>query len=190
MKRKVIALTGKIGSGKSAVSRILRNLGYETVDCDELAKQVAKKPEVVKRVEQLLGSECVVDGELNRKAIRETVFSDANLLKQYEQIFFDGVKALLTEKLATLKDAKAVFVEIPVLDAFFFNWDEIWRVESSEQACISRVVKRDNVSAENACATLNSQKVYSCTYVIENNGSMEQLEEAVHIILSKTFDIK
>ena len=190
MKRKLIALTGRIGSGKSAVARILRDFGYNTVDCDELAKQVATSPEVVARVKQLLGDKCVQNGQLNRAVIREIVFNDDKLLKEYQQIFFDGVKALLSEKLALLQSnistpqaCKAVFVEIPVLDAFPFAWDEIWRVESSEQSIISRVMARDNVSADSVRSTLNSQRTYDCTCVIKNNGDMEQLRQTVHTIL-------
>ena len=186
MKRKVIALTGKIGSGKSTVSGILRDMGYKTIDCDVLARQVANRPDVVERVEQLLGKEYVVNGELNRKAIRETVFGNESLLKQYEQIFFDGVKALLLDTLETVQDCKAVFVEIPVLDAFSFTWDEIWRVESSENACISRVVARDSVSADNVFATLNSQKNYDCDCVIENDGDLVKLKQMVKNALAKS----
>lgn len=186
MKRKIIALTGKIGSGKSAVAHILRDFGYETVDCDMLARQVASRADVVARVERLLGSEYVVSGELNRKAIRETVFNDGNLLNKYQQIFFDGVKELLIEALANLEDCKAVFVEIPVLDAFSFNWDEIWRVESSEKDCISRVVERDSVSVDNVFATLSRQKVYDCTCVIENNGDLVKLNQIVKNALVKS----
>ena len=110
MKRKVVAITGKIGSGKSAVACILRDIGYKTIDCDDLAKQVADNPEVVEQVKQLLGSKCVSSGKLNRKAIREIVFKDENLLRKYERIFFDEVKALLTDILATLQNERVVFV--------------------------------------------------------------------------------
>lgn len=186
MKRKVIALTGKIGSGKSAVSAILRDLGCKTIDCDELAKQVAMSPKVVAQVEQLLGSEFVANGQLNRKAIREIVFGNKQLLNKYQAIFFDGVKELLASVIDNLQnDCKTVFVEIPVLDAFDYDWDEVWRVESSEQNCVARVTARDGVSADNVLTTLNSQKAYACTRVIENNGSLEQLRQNVHSILCK-----
>lgn len=185
MKRKVIAVTGKIGSGKSAVMSILRDMGCETIICDELAKQVADHPSVVKRVERLLGSDSVTDGQLNRKYIREIVFADENLLHSYEQIFFSGVKDLLTarveylQKNVTAKDCKGIFVEIPVLDAFDYPWDGVWRVDASEQATLSRVTARDNVSEESVLTTLSRQKDYECDCVIENNGNMDELAQAV-----------
>ena len=183
MKRKVIALTGGIGSGKSEVARILREMGYSTVDCDVLAKQVADDPNVIAGVEQLLGSEFVQDGKLNRKAIRDKVFADGNLLLMYQALFFDGVKRLLQEYLL-ITDSETVFVEIPILDAFEFNWDEAWCVESDETTRISRVTVRDGISEESVKRTLERQKQYSnCTRVIYNNGTLDELKATVMKIL-------
>ena len=179
MKRKVIALTGGIGSGKSEVARILREMGYSTIDCDVLAKQVADDPNVIAGVEQLLGSEFVVNGRLNRAAIRDKVFADGNLLLMYQALFFDGVKRLLQENLF-ITDSETVFVEIPILDAFEFNWDEVWRVESDETTRINRVTVRDGVSKESVKRTFERQKQYSnCTRVIYNNGTLDELKTVV-----------
>ena len=179
MKRKVVALTGTIGSGKSEIAGILRTWGYKTVDCDLLAKQYADSSEVVSQVEQLLGSECVSDGKLNRRAIRQKVFNDENLLKQYERIFFDGVRQLLTDTLQAM-DYEVVFVEIPVLDAFPFEFAEIWRVEADREVQVSRVISRDNVTVENAQSILARQRNYdNVTRVIVNNGSLDELSKKV-----------
>ena len=183
MRRKVIALTGGIGSGKSEVARILRTWGYETVDCDQLARQIGDSREVVAQVEKLLGSDCVSNGKLNRKIIRERVFADEILLRQYEQIFFSKVKQLLIERLKSTDGD--VFVEIPVLDAFDFDFTEIWRVESDEAERIERVVARDGVSAESVKNTVSRQKTYNnVTRVVVNNGSLSDLTSAVQQALS------
>ena len=180
MKCKVVAITGKIGSGKSAAMEIIRDMGFVTVSCDELAKQVAKDEEVIKAVQKLLGSNCIKGGQLNRQAIREIVFYDEELLHQYQELFFEGVKQLLEAQLAEMKDEQAVFVEIPVLDAFQFDFAEIWRVDSDREIQVNRVTARDNVTAENAINILNSQKTYdNVTRVIVNNGSLEALAAAV-----------
>ena len=56
MKRKVIAICGGIGSGKSVVGNILRNCGYTVLDCDKIARDVADLPETVLAVKKLLGT--------------------------------------------------------------------------------------------------------------------------------------
>ena len=186
MKRKVVALTGSIGSGKSEVVRVLRSLGYLTVSCDELAKQVATRPEVVDQVAALLGSEYVPDGQLDRKAIRDKVFTSEQLLSQYQAIFFDGVRQLLVDTLDKLND-EVVFVEIPVMDAFDFDWTEVWRVESNQSTQIKRVTHRDGVSEQSVLGTLARQKQYRhCSRVITNNGTVDELAEAVRSALIKS----
>lgn len=178
MKRKVVAITGGIGSGKSEVTSILRKLGYETVSCDELGKTVAAFPEVIKKVGILLGSDYVKDGQLNRKAIRQKVFADSELLAKYNAIFFGEIKRLLTERLQNVK--ATVFVEIPVFDAFAFDFDAVWLVEANVENRIERAVNRDGALRKNLEDIVNSQKIcetYTCK--IPNNGSLQDLETEV-----------
>ncbi|MDE7454273.1 MAG: dephospho-CoA kinase, partial [Clostridia bacterium] len=73
MTSKVVAVTGGIGSGKSEVMRYLNSLGYSTLDCDKLAMEVATRPNVLEQVTDLLGEGYVVNGQLDRKAIRSRV---------------------------------------------------------------------------------------------------------------------
>ncbi|MBO5867244.1 MAG: dephospho-CoA kinase, partial [Clostridia bacterium] len=57
MKRNAIALTGVIGSGKSAVGNYLRQKGFVVIDCDKLSREVANHWQVQQKVVQLLGAE-------------------------------------------------------------------------------------------------------------------------------------
>lgn len=177
MKRKVIAVTGAIGSGKSTVASILRARGYQTIDCDVLARQVANDTQVLCQVESLLGTQSVSNGMLNRQYVREKVFKDATLHAQYQQLFFDGVLKLLNE---AIKQAQGVvFVEIPVLDAFSFDWTEIWLVSSSERTTIQRVTARDGVPEQNVRDILSRQHYGAYTRVLTNDGSPENLTKEV-----------
>lgn len=180
MKPDVIALTGKIGSGKSTVASILRQWGHKTVDCDLLARQ-AEDARLVEEVKRLLGSEYVSDGKLNRALIRQKVFADGNLLNQYQALFFDGVRKRIIQAAASARDV--LFVEIPVADAFPFDWTEVWRVECDRDAVIGRVSRRDGVSAQSVEQIFSLQKVYPCTRIIFNNGSLSELEQNVRLAL-------
>ena len=177
VKRKVVAVTGGIGSGKSEVARILRETGYFTVDCDALARQIADEPQVVAAVERLLGHECVSNGAISRAKVRETVFKDADLLKKYDEIFFERVKDRLSEIVE--HQTATVFVEIPVIDAFEFDFDEIWLVESNQNTRIDRVTARDGVSADNVELIIKRQHYRNFTRVIPNDGSVKELKEQV-----------
>ena len=95
MKRNAIALTGGIGSGKSAVGDYLRQKGFVVIDCDKIARQVANDSQVQQKVIALLGEQFVVDGQLNRAKIRSVVFADEYLHKQYSAIFHQRIKEIL-----------------------------------------------------------------------------------------------
>ena len=184
MKRKVIAVTGGIGSGKSEVCAVLRSEGFVTVDCDELARQIADDMQVIAAVEQLLGSDCISNGAINRKKVRETVFADEKLLVAYSNIFHGRVKDRLNEQIKRANGT--VFVEIAVIDAFDFHFDEIWLVESDAQTRIYRVTARDKVSAENVEHIINRQRYQTAyTRTLVNNGSFKQLRKQVLLALKQ-----
>ena len=182
MKRKVIAVTGGIGSGKSEVCKLLREMGFATVDCDALARHIADEPQVVAAVEQLLGRDCVSNGVINRAKVREIVFADADLLKKYDEIFFERVRQRLSETVEG--NDGTIFVEIPVIDAFEFAFDEIWLVESPEKSQIDRVTVRDKVSAENVKHIMKRQRYPKFTRVLVNDGSINELKNKVLEALS------
>ena len=185
MTRKVIALTGGIGSGKSEAASVLRGFGFKTVDCDKLSRTVAEDPEVIKQVRKLLGRKCVADGKLDRKAVREKVFADAALLDAYNALFFEKIKTLLAEKLE--KTEGTVFVEIPVISAFPFDWDEIWLIESDEQTRIKRVRNRDNVTEQNVKQIMSRQTCkIDPTHTIINCGTRDYLKAQLELALKQS----
>ena len=178
MKRSVVAITGGIGSGKSEITRFLREMGYATVDCDELARQIADEPDVIAAVEALLGGDCVTNGAINRKKVREIVFSDGELLKKYDEIFFSRVKQRLNETIDSTDGA--VFVEIAVFGAFEFRFDEIWLVKSDESNRVFRVTNRDGVSKQSVLNVMSRQRYEGdFTRVFINDGSIDELKTQV-----------
>ena len=78
MKRKVIAVTGGIGSGKSTVCRLLEKKGFRVVDCDALSRRVAEQSETLEEIKRVFGKRFVADGSLDRRALAREVFSDKN----------------------------------------------------------------------------------------------------------------
>lgn len=181
MKPDVIAITGYIGSGKSTVTSILRQWGYETVDCDALAREISDDGELTRQVADLLGEEYVTEGKLNRAAIRSRVFGDAQLLSKYQSLFFGKVRKRLDEIVSRAHGP--LFVEIPVFSAFDYDWREVWTVYSPESDIISRVISRDSVDETDVRAILSRQSLPRPTRVIRNDGSVSHLKEALRAAL-------
>ena len=94
----VIALTGGIGSGKSLVANYLFSLGAEVIDADQLARQVIERgTEGFDQVLSEFGDSILNDGDIDRRALGEIVFSDPVKRKALEAIIHPKVQQALAE---------------------------------------------------------------------------------------------
>lgn len=184
MKRNVIALTGGIGSGKSVVGDYLRQKEFTVIDCDQLSRYVSTQPQVLDDVVNLLGEDYVTNGRLNRAKIRNVIFADQQLHKQYNQIFHTRIKQELTQLVE--QSNGTVFVEIPLIDAFDFSWQQIWLVQRSLDDRVNSVVQRDGVSTQNVLDIASKQAICNHpTETIDNNGTLQQLYSQIDALLQK-----
>ena len=79
-----------------------------------------------------------------------------------------------------------VFVEIPLLDAFDFEWDQIWLVERDVESRVNAVVARDNVTAQNVLEIVSKQAICTnFTVKIDNNGTLEELFNQVDELVKR-----
>lgn len=182
MKCRVIAITGKIGSGKSVVSAYLTSKGHYVIDCDSVARQLATTSQVVESVRAYLGDEYIVDKQLDRTKIRQYIFGNPQLLDGYNAIFSGIVKQRLLE---LIQDRQLVFVEIALLRTIDIDWYQIWNVVSNDNLRISRAATRDKTSIQNIVDISNSQRdVDNATHHIDNSGTLQQLYEQIDILLA------
>lgn len=184
MKCKLIAVTGLIGSGKSVVGNYLRQRGFFVVDCDKISREIAQRPDVLQEVQQLLGSQSVVDGMLNRAYIRSVIFQDKLLLDKYNAIFHNKIN----QEISRLEDCngKFVFVEVPLMDAVNIDWYQVWNVTMPEQLRIERASVRDGKDAEDIMRISKMQKKYSgnCLEIV-NDGDLASLYGQVDNLLAQ-----
>ncbi|NLB52931.1 MAG: dephospho-CoA kinase [Syntrophomonadaceae bacterium] len=187
---KIIGLTGGIASGKSTVSKTLESLGAIIINSDEVAHSIMHpyKPawyDIVKR----FGREVLnADETINREKLGQIVFNDAKLLKELNQITHWRVAERYKEDLRQIKmknpDA-VVVMEIPLLYETHAEriCDEVWVVWVDRETQLDRLMKRDNISQENALKRIESQmdldeKARRADVVIDNRHSIEATVDA------------
>lgn len=81
----VVALTGPIASGKSAVGVSLAEHGFARIDLDEIVSRLYEEKEVLAKLQEILGSEAVKDGKLDRAYVLEEITSNPSLKKRLEE---------------------------------------------------------------------------------------------------------
>lgn len=186
----IIGLTGGIASGKSTVSKILKELGAKIVDADVKAKEVFQREDVTEEIKNIFGNGVIgKNGELDRGKIKEIVFSNKEKLKKLNQLIHPKVEEELKKIKENANKNDIIIFDIPLLFETGMNkyCDKIMLVFVNRETQIKRMIERDNISEELAIKIINSQmsleeKLKKSEIHIENNGTMENLREKIEKI--------
>lgn len=198
---KTIAVTGGIGSGKSAVCGILSSRGIPVYDCDSAAKRLYDcDPSLLDAIEDRL--ECKVrtaDGCLDRKVLASIIFASSEKLHLLESIVHPAV---LEDYLRWNRSQQMNFTEgsydpsiffgnepfaimesavILSLPDFLSHVSKVVLVDAPEQTRILRACMRDKASAEAVASrvALQSFDLSKVDFTIDNSGSFDDLKSAV-----------
>jgi dephospho-CoA kinase len=185
--RLLIGLTGGIASGKSTVAQRFTELGVPVIDADVAARAVvAPGTPGLKRVINRFGPGVVAkNGELDRRALRDLVFSDPGSRRDLEAILHPLIRADMDRSAATAAGPYVVMA-IPLLveGGSRDRVDRILVVDVDENVQLQRVMARDLCSLEQARAILASQASRSARLavaddVLPNTGTVTDLRQAV-----------
>jgi len=186
-----IAVTGNIASGKSAVENILKEMKYPFLDTDIVAHKILEKNHQV--IEAVAKFDILNEnGTISREKLGKIVFNNKELLTKLENIIHPLVKEKIIEFFDKNKQKDFVFVGIPQL--FESNmqdlFDKIILVYCDDEVRLERLIKRNNYTLEYAKTRLNAQisqdkKKTLCDFILNNNGSIEELKTQIHKLLNE-----
>ena len=181
-----VALTGGIGSGKSAVGDLLQELGAYIIDSDQLARSVIERGQPgYESVVTHFGDEILTAGEIDRAKLAAAVFKDETKRKLLESIIHPLVRLAAAEQMKNLP-ADAVFVnEIPLLFETdgAGRFDFVISVQADEdkrrERLRARGMKDYEISQRISAQATDEQRASISDVVLDNNGDLEQLAQAV-----------
>jgi dephospho-CoA kinase len=182
-----IGLTGGIASGKSTVEQRFIELGVPVINADDASRAVVERgrPGLAAVVARFGAGILTPEGDLDRRALRSLIFSDAARRKQLEALLHPLIRADM-ERRSSQATGPYVILSIPLLveGNARGRLDRILVVDTDESLQLARLMGRDAVSEAEARATLAAQasraeRLVAADDVLENLGTVAELRQAV-----------
>jgi dephospho-CoA kinase len=195
--RILLGVTGGIASGKTAVARMLEELGAPIIDFDVLSRVVVEPDKPAwKEIVAYFGEQVLQDDRtLDRKKLSEIVFRDLEKRKKLESFIHPriyGEFSRLVKEFAAQDSGAVIQAVVPLLYEvnlqYFFH--KVLLVYTPEEIQIERLMKRDGISREMAVNILSSQlpleeKRSYADFIVDNSGSLEETKKQVQEVWKK-----
>ena len=189
-----VALTGGIASGKTTVANLLAEHGALLIDSDQLAREVVEPgtPGLAQVVTRFGEQVLTQTGRLDRQALGEIVFADAAARADLNAIIHPLVRRRRAELIAQAAAGRIVVSVIPLLveTGLVDQFDDVVVVDVPSQTQVARLVRRNDISPEQAQARLDAQasraeRLAAADWVVTNSGSRAELEAQVERLWSQ-----
>ena len=191
----LVGLTGNIGSGKSTVAQLLSERGATIIDADVLARRAVEQGTTAyKRIVETWGTSIVgPDGNIDRAALRRTVFSDPQQLEQLNAIVHPEVERMRSDLVsqARARGDRLVVCDVPLLfeRKMTDDFDRIVLVDAPRPVRLERLVRERGLRETEAMDMIVAQmpaelKRARADLVIDNEGSLTQLDRRVNDVWS------
>jgi len=178
-----IGVTGTVGSGKSSALGILAELGADTISADRIGHEVLEDQAVKEAVVDLLGESIRrEDGGLERSRIAESVFTDPEVLKRYDEIvhppLLDRLRRWLERPRKRVAAVEAALIPEWGIESWF---DEVWCLSCSDETALRRWNREEKIYWQIRTVQYAPQrKQEKAERVIDNERSQEELRRRIH----------
>lgn len=180
--KRIIAITGGIGAGKSVVCRMLRSMGYPVYDCDIEARILMDRSVEIKRsiAEKISPNAITKDGKICRPTLSTCVFSNSEKLKTLNDIVHGAVREHFS-RWVDKQTASTLFVETAILYESGMDKmvNEVWEVTAPREVRIQRVMERNAMTREQVEQRISNQSLQS------NPSHRILLNDGHHTIISQ-----
>ena len=186
----VIGLTGGIGSGKSEVSRMLKDLGTEIIDADRVGHEAyLPNTETYDKLVAEFGDDILrTDGAIDRKKLGARIFAEPEARERLNAIVHPRMYTMIDERIQRLREQGATAVVLDAAILIEAGWqslvDEVWVVAASEEMVVQRIGQRNGLPAEQVRQRIRAQitseeRARHAAVVIDNSRGLDELSAQV-----------
>ena len=193
---RVIGLTGGIASGVTLVAGMFRELGAVVIEADQVSREVVQPgTSTLRKIVEAFGPEVVApNGTLDRRRLGQIVFDDPSARVRLNALTHPAIRRLIWERIEHIRreDPEAlVIVDIPLLldtaGPETFDLDGVIVITATPELQISRIMKRDGLSREEAQRRLDAQrpvalKAAEADWVIDNTSTVAHTRSQVEAL--------
>lgn len=186
--RKIIGLTGPTGAGKTTVCETAKDLGITVIDCDKVAREEGKNPEMQALLMEEFGDDVIKSGDINRPLLAKRAFETREKTDRLNSIMLPFISKTIKEMLI---DGVTV-LDAPTLIESGLNsiCDSVVSVLAKEDVRRDRIIARDRLEIDAAERRLSAAKddeffKSHSQYVIYNDGDVDELKNKTREILTK-----
>ena len=187
--RRLVGLTGGIGSGKSTVAGLLQAKGATVVDADQVARAVVEpgEPALTKLVERFGDGILEADGRLDRPALAAIAFADEDGRKALGEITWPAIGEEFERQIREAPDDAIVVCDVPLLveskAAAARPYIAVVVVEAPLELRLDRLeargVPRDDARRRMAAQATDEERRAVATHLIDNGGDLDSLSRQV-----------
>lgn len=185
-----VGLTGGIGSGKSTVAALFAAQGAVVVDTDLLARELVEPGQpALAEIEAQIGADVLVDGRLDRAALRQRIMNEPETRRRLEAILHPRIRTLAEARVRAATGPYVILV-IPLLaessaqnastpsmsTPYAALLDRVLVVDCSPERQIERVIRRDGVDAGQAHAMLAAQATRPARLAIADDVLLNEMD--------------
>lgn len=187
-KKYIVGLTGGIGSGKSTVAEAFKRLGIRVIDADQASRAVVEpgSKALSAIVNHFADQQLLVDGQLNRAALREIIFKNPEQKVWLEELLHPLIGQWIARQIEQTTSSPYIILESPLL----FETDQhklvniTLLIDLPPELQKLRASQRDAVSAEQIEAIINTQmsresKVSLADVIFDNSLTLESVDQRV-----------
>ena len=186
----VIGLTGSIGTGKSAVTGRLEQLGAEIINADHVGHDAyTPNSEIWNEVVRAFGEEILeAGGAIDRRKLGAVVFADPKQLARLNAIMHPRMAGMVSDRIEQCRVAGAPVVVVEAALMFEAGWetlvDEVWVVDSPLDLVMKRLYARNGMDEAEVNKRIKSQmdireRLERADVVVDNAGDLAALEQVV-----------